>query len=575
MDYKCKEWLRNELLTNTLKEIATKCNVSPDVVGRQARKFGIKVKTNKIIDRAAYLDEPDEIVDDYCAGLSMKQLAHKYSKTIRSIDAYLRRRRITTNSQLLDKQWLFDQMRLGQTIDDIAKTLSVNKCQVIIAFKLHGVTGSVWQRLRAEGKSGKELNTEHIIDLYLNKKWPSKKIANFFGYSGDGIVRDLLRDNNIRVRCDGESNIKHSNPEQILTILNDKQWLEEQYITKYSSSVKIAEQLGVNPALVQSYLKKHNIKTRASVDYQNVRRPSGVHLNVVTKYLDDNNIKHITSFIYNGRYNNKDRKFEIDEYLPEHKMFIEIQGIHWHGLTRYHWKYQRVRSKMWSDLMKYLCVTRDYPDHKFIYLREDELKTDRWMIKLFKKQSNNTYFNKNDYRFTECIYNDIKDFIIENHYLQSAAKGNYYALYRNEQLVAACVISSPTRVEIKLSNGQKCREVSRLVANDLPKNGLSYFLSQVLKTEKKRGTLGLITFADNSPMMKGQHSGGIYKASNFRYVGLTSYNYRYVNDQSDIIPKKTLYNRAKKQKLTERRYAELNGWFKIPEWPKLKFEYIF
>ena len=54
---------------------------------------------------------------------------------------------------------------------------------------------------------------------------------------------------------------------------------------------------------------------------------------------------------------------------------------------------------------------------------------------------------------------------------------------------------------------------------------------------------------------------------------MTQPSYFYWKPEYGCLHKKTLYNRAKKDGLTEKEYYTLNGYFKLPEWPKHKFEY--
>jgi AraC-like DNA-binding protein len=524
-------------------------------------------------DICKYIDNAHPIIVDFCNNVTQKCLAKKYGRSVRAINSFIARRKLNKfHTMLMDKEWLFNQLRKGRTFDEIADELHIYRSYITKVLKVFGVNGHIWQQLRAEGKSGKKLDKEEIKKLYLINKLPTLEIARIYGYIGDEAIRKFMCDNGIRVRLDGEGNIKHNDPEWLLRQLNDINFLRQEYLINKKSSLDIAKDLNCNPELVQRYLHKYNIPFRNILEYQSVRKPSKIHSDIVVKYFDEHNIKHNT-FIYKGKYNHKNRIFEIDEYLPDYKIFIEVQGEHWHGLKRRHWCFQRVRSKMWSDLIKYLCVTRDYPDHKFIYLSESEIRENKWVNKIFPNK-NNIIFNCQNYKFKICERNEIRDFVIKHHYLQSMTNGRYYGLYYKSELVAAGIVSVPTRNGIKLSDGRRCMELTRLVANDLSKNGLSFFLGKLLRTECKFGTIGIVAFADVSPVMKGQHFGSIYKATNFKFVQMTGWNYRYINSNGIVLHKKVIYNRAIKDNISERNYAQKHDWHKIPEWPKLKFEYI-
>jgi hypothetical protein len=52
------------------------------------------------------------------------------------------------------------------------------------------------------------------------------------------------------------------------------------------------------------------------------------------------------------------------------------------------------------------------------------------------------------------------------------------------------------------------------------------------------------------------HVGSLYKASNFKYSHEVRPDYWYVDEDNRVMNKKTLYDRAKKYKMTESEYAE-------------------
>jgi hypothetical protein len=110
--------------------------------------------------------------------------------------------------------------------------------------------------------------------------------------------------------------------------------------------------------------------------------------------------------------------------------------------------------------------------------------------------------------------------------------------------------------------------------NNGPANILSYMLARVCNEERRDGTKSIVTFADPTPWRKRQHTGSVYKACNFTFVGNTAWNYCYCNDDGELIHKKTVYNRAKKVGMKEKEYVTANNLHKLPEWPKLKFEVV-
>jgi len=410
-----------------------------------------------------------------------------------------------------------------------------------------------------------------LTQRYVTERKATAEIAAMIGVSPATIL-SWLKHHGIQVRTDGWHQIK-GHADSIYSQLQDKQWLTDKYIIDGLSSTEIANGLGCTPELIQRYLRRYGIKARSAHYYESVRKPSSAQL-CLAKYLDEAGVPHTSGWIYDGVFNRKPRHFELDEYLPDHRTFIEVQGEHWHGLDRRHWRYQRVRAKLWADLMKFMCLRRDYPDYRIVYLAKHQIDNGEWYNKLFPA------IRTTGARHTECnfVSNDVAvpEFIITHHYLHTVRPGRAYGLYHCDKLVAGAVVSSPSRQSIRLSNKRVPAELSRLVAVNAPHNSLSWFLSRIIKFERRAGLVaGLISFADQSPVRKGEHSGAVYRAANFRHVGMTEPSYFYVDKATEPIHKKTVYNRAKKIGLTEREFVLVNGLYKLPEWPKHRFEFLF
>jgi len=96
--------------------------------------------------------------------------------------------------------------------------------------------------------------------------------------------------------------------------LDDAQWLEE---NKNVPSPVLAESLGIAWSTVLKYYKKHNI-TRPHITI------SSFELKLID-FLKEHNLHHISSdrTVLDGK--------EIDIYLPEFKIGLEIDGLYWHS----------------------------------------------------------------------------------------------------------------------------------------------------------------------------------------------------------------------------------------------------
>lgn len=129
------------------------------------------------------------------------------------------------------------------------------------------------------------------------------------------------------------------------------------------------------------------------------------------------------------------------------------------------------------------------------------------------------------YKFQPCDIQLIKKFVENKHYSRSADVAAMYSFAMVSErvgIVAAAIFSKPAMNSIfKLYGGteDEILELRRLVGvDDTPKNTESYFIGKCLKwliknTDKKT----IVSYADPSF----GHGGGIYKATNFIYDGVS------------------------------------------------------
>ena len=114
-----------------------------------------------------------------------------------------------------------------------------------------------------------------------------------------------------------------SNPNQIhisietLEKLNNKEWLIQQHITQKKSLLQIAIELNVSDITIKRYCNKHNIETI----YHTNKSQEEINLfNMITTLTD----------VEQGN-NNIIAPYQIDIYIPKHKLAIEYCGLYWHS----------------------------------------------------------------------------------------------------------------------------------------------------------------------------------------------------------------------------------------------------
>ena len=139
--------------------------------------------------------------------------------------------------------------------------------------------------------------------------------------------------------------------------------------------------------------------------------------------------------------------------------------------------------------------------------------------------------------------NVIRDFILKWHYSAYAnvqAK-QCFALFRKGQfdipeLVGACVYTRPAGAKAAKkyypADPDKCLELRRLCCiDDTPKNTESFFIGYTLRWLRKNTEYKfIISYADAEQ----GHEGTIYKASNFKHVGMTQPGSRLLVDGKEF-----------------------------------------
>ena len=116
---------------------------------------------------------------------------------------------------------------------------------------------------------------------------------------------------------------------------------------------------------------------------------------------------------------------------------------------------------------------------------------------------------------------ECKEWLLYKHYSKRIPSISYsYGLFNELDLIGVCTIGKPASPFLCIgvcgeSESQYVYELNRLVVNDgLPKNSLSYFVSNVLKILPP---MILVSYADTSM----NHHGYIYQATNWIYTGKT------------------------------------------------------
>jgi very-short-patch-repair endonuclease len=264
--------------------------------------------------------------------------------------------------------------------------------------------------------------------------------------------------------------------------------------------------------------------------------------------------------------------YVFDFHLDSYDVYIECQGEYWHSLP----------GRKERDAAKLTYLEKAAPDSRILYLNEIEfLNPVRITEKISKfltlDRSNDQFeFNLNDIKIRPLFKDEYTKFLNSYHYASSGRSGKYsYGAFIRDELIAVVKYSSVIRQEVATSIGISPRstlELDRFCIHPSyhKKNFASWFISKsILLLFKESDVKCLVSFADSTY----GHKGTIYKASNWKFIGIVKPDYFYVNEEGFILHKKTLYNRAVKMSKTEKEYADLHGYMK--NYGREKYKYIY
>jgi hypothetical protein len=168
---------------------------------------------------------------------------------------------------------------------------------------------------------------------------------------------------------------------------------------------------------------------------------------------------------------------------------------------------------------------------------------------------------------------EIQDLIVAGHYTHTAPKGSYYfGLYHADQLIGGAIFGPPSYPKVSSSvwlggNDSNTTELKRLyIVDALAPNVASWFVSRCLKGLPVAVEV-VVAFSDASV----GHHGGIYQATNFRYLGASSPSYHYESADGEYLHKRTIWNQAQREGVTERALSD--GLTRIPDAPKYRYAY--
>jgi len=183
---------------------------------------------------------------------------------------------------------------------------------------------------------------------------------------------------------------------------------------------------------------------------------------------------------------------------------------------------------------------------------------------------------KRDYLVRPVSLESARPLVERLHYAKSATNTRVYThglfsngndFFDNQCLGVAWWLPPTKNAAIKTYSGdwRKVLSLTRLVIDDIvPKNGASFLLSQSMKLINRDNWECLVTYADT---WRG-HTGAIYKATNWEYMGLTKPSPVFVNKSGIMMGRKRGGKNLSKKELIDL------GFEHIGDFQKHKFRFL-
>lgn len=262
-----------------------------------------------------------------------------------------------------------------------------------------------------------------------------------------------------------------------------------------------------------------------------------------------------------------EREFEISNYRFDFRIgniLLEVNGDYWHSLPH----------NIKNDNAKASIINKYFPNYQIRVIWESEFRSIRGRNRLLEilglENLPATHIELSDLTFNTSVNKDIaRKMLMSFHYIGYTSRiSKIYGLEYCEIPIAIAGFGSPIRQNI---TGKKALELVRLCRHPRfhNKNMLSRLLSLCIKDLRSNGIELLISYVDSR-----LHDGAVYKASNWIYRGLCDSDYEYQSDHNIPMHKKTLYNRAIAEGLTEKEYALKYRFRKVSTGQKHKYEFL-
>lgn len=464
-------------------------------------------------------------------------------------------------------------------------------------------------KTRSKGEEkGKHLDhiTKSVLeDLYINKGFTTTKIADILQTDSSTIICRLAKFGIVRRDRALSKRINLNRRDNVVPFDEwaNEEWLFNKYITQKLSINQIVKEVGWGYGTVRGQLIRFKIPLRNNSDavglmkedmsrrakkqwesddfrakmaqvFANRPKVSSIQLTLYS-LLDDLGIKYYRE--YNDRPDDKEctiGPYNFDCVVPRNgdkTLLIECQGSYYHSAAARIRNDQRKASYIVNNL-SHLYDLRYIWEHEF-NVRFKVINTLKYWLGIYKDDI--IGFDFSDITIKACKVAEYKTLLSKYHYLPTAGRpgSTAYGAYIGNILVAVCTFSPLPRQNISIDGFEwsEVRELSRLCIHPSyqKKNFGSWLVSRCIKLLPKQYKC-IIAYSD----ITYNHTGSIYKATNFKVDKIVDPDYWYINDDGWVMHKKTLYNQARSACMKESEFARISGYSKVHGFEKIRFKFI-
>lgn len=289
--------------------------------------------------------------------------------------------------------------------------------------------------------------------------------------------------------------------------LNDRDWLYTQYVVNQRTGVDIARELNVYYSTVLEYCAKHGFEIRKRSNY------SIVELEIETF------IKQLGFKVETGNWSILGNK-EIDIYIPNKSLAIEVNGLYWHSYN----PTQNVKENVYRHLDKTQRVKSAGID--LLHITDWEWNNKTEIIKSMLKTKLGVVSNKIAARkctISNVTVTEAKNFLNDNHLQGYTASKYKLGLYHGTELVMLITAGNNRFQTGSIELHRLATKKDTVVVGGASK--LLKFLKQLINNNK------IVSYCDMS-----KSTGAGYVAMGFSLERTTEPGY-FWTDGTEIIPR--------------------------------------